>query len=80
MDKIPNKTCSKCGAHWIEGQLYWQTGAKGKNEDLAGLVCNRLPDEDIPECINSKRGDITGQTWEYRRGFIDGVLEQATKR
>jgi len=80
MDKIPNKTCSKCGAHWIEGQLYWQTGAKGKNEDLAGLVCNRLPDEDIPECINSKRGDISGQTWEYRRGFIDGVLEQATKR
>ena len=80
MDQIPNKTCSKCGAHWIEGQLYWRTGAKGNDEDLAGLVCNRLPDEDIPECINSKRGDTTGQTWEYRRGFVDGALDQAMKQ
>ena len=80
MDKIPNKTCSKCGAHWIEGQLYWSTGAKGKDEDLAGLVCNNLPPDAIPECINTERGSDTGQTWEYRRGFVDGALDQAMKQ
>ncbi len=81
MDKIPNKTCSKCGAHWIEGQLYWSTGAKGTDLDLAGLVCNSISDEDptVGECINASRGQVGGTTCEYRRGFIDGVMEQAMK-
>jgi hypothetical protein len=61
----------------MEGQLYWATGARGSNEDLAGLVCNQV--KEVSECINPERGSDTGQTWEYRRGFIDGALEQAMK-
>ncbi|NBV28306.1 hypothetical protein EBS02_04700, partial [bacterium] len=57
------KICPKCGAKWIENQLYWATGKPGKEEDLAGLVCNKVKD---PECINPKLGDETGQTWEKR--------------
>lgn len=57
------KQCGKCGAKWIDGQLYWATGAKGKEEDLAGLVCNNLGDD---QCINPKRGDVSGDTWEKR--------------
>ena len=54
------KQCGKCGAKWIDGQLYWATGKAGKEEDLAGLVCNNLGDD---QCINPKRGDATGDTW-----------------
>ena len=60
------KQCGKCGAKWIDGQLYWATGKPGKEEDLAGLVCNKLGNE---ECINPKRGDISGDTWEKRDEF-----------
>jgi hypothetical protein len=74
---MENKSCLKCGATWIEGQLYWSTGAKGSNEDLAGLVCNQV--DNPSECINPKIGSDTGQTWEYRRGFVDGALDQAMK-
>jgi len=38
---------------------------------LAGLVCNNYGDD---SCINPARGNTEGQTWEYRRGFIEGVL------
>ena len=61
----------------MEGQLYWATGAKGANEDLAGLVCNQV--DNPGECINPAIGSDTGQTWEYRRGFVDGALDQAMK-
>jgi len=64
----------------MEGQLYWSTGAKGTDQDLAGLVCNSLPSDKEAQCINSMRGDTTGQTWEYRRGFVDGALDQAMKQ
>lgn len=74
---MENKTCSKCGATWMEGQLYWATGAKGTDEDLAGLVCNQV--KESSECINPAKGTDTGQTWEYRRGFVDGALDQAMK-
>ena len=66
------KQCGKCGAKWLqhteggEYQLYWATGAKGKEEDLAGLVCNNLGDD---QCINPKRGDVSGDTWEKREEF-----------
>ena len=70
-----SRTCPKCGAHWINGQLFWSTGKPGKEEDLAGLVCNNLKDEqDL--CINESKGADTGDTWEYRRGFIDGALSE----
>ena len=70
------KTCSKCGAKWLDGQLFWSTGAIGKEEDLAGLVCNNLKPGEEEECINEKRGAEGGDTWEYRRGFIDGVMSE----
>ena len=62
----------------MSGQLYWSTGALGKEEDLAGLVCNNLNPEDPTsnQCINRKRGDVTGDTWEYRRGFADGLMSE----
>jgi hypothetical protein len=62
----------------MEGQLYWQgTGKPGKDLDLAGLVCNNLrqDDPDASKCINPSRGQKGGDTWEYRRGFIDGALD-----
>ena len=73
-----SRTCPKCGAHWINGQLFWSTGKPGKEEDLAGLVCNNLKDEE-DLCINEKKGDDTGTTWEYRRGFIDGALSETRR-
>ena len=66
------KTCPKCDARWMrpdensEWQLYWATGAAGKEEDLAGLVCNNLGDE---RCINPKNGDVSGDTWQKRDEF-----------
>jgi len=57
------KNCPKCGAQWVGGQLYWATGAKGKEEDLAGLVCNNLGDG---TCINPLKGVEGGQTWQGR--------------
>ena len=71
------KECEKCGAKWLNGQLFWSTGVAGTEEDLAGLVCNALKEEDdIALCVNEKRGDTSGTTWEYRRGFIDGALSE----
>lgn len=60
------KQCNKCGAKWIDGQLYWATGAKGKDEDLAGLVCNKLGDN---QCINPARGDESGDSWAAREKY-----------
>jgi len=57
------KTCSKCGARWISDQLYWSNGKTGKEEDLAGLVCNKVKDAN---CINPKLGDETGETLKKR--------------
>lgn len=76
---MENKTCSKCGAHWIAGQLYWSTGAKGEEDDLAGLVCNNLRDEEHL-CVNPKKGSEEGTSWDYRRGFVDGALSEALKK
>ena len=72
------KTCTKCGAHWIDGQLYWSTGVKGTELDLASLVCNNLNPEDPTslECVNASKGKVGGDTWEYRRGFIDGTMKE----
>ena len=72
------KACNKCGARWMDGQLYWSTGAQAKELDLAGLVCNNLTedDPDINECINPLRGQEGGTTWEYRRGYADGLMAE----
>ena len=72
------KACNKCGARWMDGQLYWSTGAPAKELDLAGLVCNNLreDDPDAGECINPCRGQEGGDTWEYRRGYADGLMAE----
>ena len=69
---MDNKTCPKCGAHWLDGQLFWRTGKPGKNEDLAGLVCNEWGDS---TCINPEKGLVnsTQQTWEKRVEFLNGL-------
>lgn len=65
---MENKTCPKCGAHWIGGQLYWATGKKGSDADLAGLVCDKLGDD---TCINECKGtEHGGDTWDKRYEFI----------
>ena len=74
------RECEKCGAKWLNGQLFWATGKAGKEEDLAGLVCNQLSKEDEVLCVNEQRGVTTGQTWEYRRGYVDGRLDQIQKQ
>ena len=68
------KLCPKCGAKWMEGVHYWSTGTKGSEADLAGLVCDNLPSEDIHLCINPARGtDHGGQTWEERAKMVEGM-------
>lgn len=61
------KKCMECGATWIDGQLYWQSGKVGCPHDLAGLLCNEI---DTPDCINPCIGSDSGQTWEKRREFL----------
>tara|TARA_B100001939_G_scaffold180540_1_gene155670 strand:- start:243 stop:518 length:276 start_codon:yes stop_codon:yes gene_type:complete len=60
--------CPKCGAVWMNGQHTWATGAKGSEEDLAGLVCNKLGDF---QCINPMKGKDGGDTWEKRMEDLD---------
>ena len=74
------KSCEKCGAKWIDSQLFWSTGKLGTDEDLAGLVCNNLDKNDIGLCINPKRGDTSGMTWEYRRGYMDGLMAELSRQ
>ena len=72
MDTPDIKKCHKCGATWIEGQLYWATGAAGSNADLAGLVCDQLPIFEAHLCSNELRGtNHGGDTWEKRAAKID---------
>ena len=66
------KSCPKCGARWIDGQLFWSTGQIGAEEDLAGLVCNNHSDD---TCINEKRGDESGDTWAKRSEFINTFIK-----
>ena len=77
--KLERKECPKCGATWINGTHVFRGTAASydKSElDLAGLVCNTRGDE---TCINPMKGKDGGQTWEYRAGYIDGLVEGRTK-
>ena len=74
--KLERKECEKCGATWINGEHVWRgTGARSDSSelDLAGLVCNKYGNE---QCINPKKGQDGGQTWEYRAGYIDGKIDE----
>ena len=62
--------CPKCGATWINGQHYWNTGKIGSEMDLAGLVCNNLGDN---TCINPLRGAEGGVTWKDRLASLDAI-------
>ena len=66
--KMDRKECPKCGAIWINSQHIWSTGKTGSEADLAGLVCNKLGDE---QCINPSRGFESGDTWEQRLGDME---------
>ena len=67
------KVCKKCGATWIEDQLYWSTGKEGDPHDLAGLVCNEFSDS---MCVNPCKGSTSGQTWEHRKQLLDKLDEE----
>ena len=72
--KLERKECPKCGATWINGQHIWSgTGATGNEDDLAGLVCNKLGDH---QCINPKKGSDKGDTWEARLAYMEGRFEE----
>ena len=74
--ELTTNVCSKCGARWLNGQMFWSTGAQGNELDLAGLVCNNLKPGEEVECINSKRGEVGGDTWDFRRGFAEGLMTE----
>ena len=72
--KLERKSCEKCGATWINGQHIWSgTGAVGNEDDLAGLVCNKLGDH---RCINPKKGSDKGDTWEARLAYMEGRFDE----
>ena len=72
------KSCPKCGAQWIDGQLFWSTGKAGTDADLAGLVCDNSGGE---ECINETKGTVhSGQTWEKRLGYLEGAMDEFKRR
>jgi hypothetical protein len=71
--EIKTKSCEKCEAKWMSSdggktwQHYWHTGATGSEADLAGLVCDNIPDSDLPQCLNPLRGtNHGGDTWDSR--------------
>lgn len=74
--------CPACEATWINGQLFWSTGAQGRDIDLAGLVCNMLERVDPVKaklCINSCKGNEGGQTWEGRLTDLKKDIEKNEK-
>lgn len=66
------RQCQRCGARWINDQLYWSTGKPGSDLDLAGLVCNTAND---PNCLNPCKGTPGGDTWAKRAGRVEAFME-----
>ncbi len=61
---LSRKECPKCGAVWINQKHIWRgTANEGSELNLAGLVCNKYGDQ---TCINPKKGEEGGVTWEER--------------
>jgi hypothetical protein len=77
-DQPSTRECPRCGARWLNGQLYWATGKPGSELDLAGLVCNTIQD---PACINPCGGMEGGETWAMRQArsqlFNEQMQQQA---
>ncbi len=66
------RRCQVCQACWIGPQLFWFTGARGNNLDLAGLVCNTDHGGGL-RCVNPAKGQGGGDTWEKREALIQGI-------
>jgi len=71
---MSNRNCPVCGAHWVNGQLYWSTGKPGKDADLNALVCRRLAPEKAAGCVNPSKGCDGGVGWEERLKMTDQAL------
>ena len=69
--KLDRKECLKCGAVWLNGTHYWNTGIAGDEMTLNNLVCANLGDSN---CINPKKQSNKyyegHDTWESRSEFI----------
>lgn len=73
---MSNRNCPVCGAHWVNGQLYWATGRPGKDEDLNALVCRRLAPEKAAGCVNPSKGSEGGIGWEERLKMTEAALTE----
>jgi hypothetical protein len=71
---VLNRNCAICGAHWVDGQLYWSTGKAGKDADLNALVCRRLSEEKAKRCVNPAKGSDGGVGWEERLKMTNDAL------
>lgn len=72
---LERKECAKCGAIWINGKHMFSGTAASYDRselDLAGLVCNKLGDE---QCINPMKGKDGGDTWKKRLEDLDKLSE-----
>jgi len=72
---MSNRNCPVCGAHWVDGQLYWSTGKPGSDLDLNALVCRRLPTEKAERCVNPAQGKDGGIGWEERAKILEQGLD-----
>jgi hypothetical protein len=73
---MSNRNCPICGAHWVDGQLYWATGKPGKDADLNALVCRKLPPEKAANCVNPSQGCEGGVGWEERLKMTEAALTE----
>jgi len=73
---MSNRNCPVCGAHWVDGQLYWSTGKPGSDLDLNALVCRKLPPEKAKGCVNPCQGKDGGVGWEERLKMTEDALSR----
>ncbi len=66
------RTCPKCSAVFIDGQLKWlYSGKDGDPRDLAGLVCQPYGNAD---CINPMKNFPGGDTFAKRCQILENPL------
>ena len=66
------RRCQVCQACWIGPHLFWFTGVRGNDLDLAGLICNTHYGGGL-RCANPAKGQVGGDTWEKREALVNGV-------